>query len=490
MLTLDISFNFGVHFMLFGLALLAGLVGYAVVDPLGNGEDGGGEAGNGDGIDAETGGTTGTGIEDLLGTETEVDASTDAPDETTDTTQIDPTGTDETTDVTDTAEIIEGTEEDDLIYGTDGDETLSGSQANDTIYGGGGDDVIDGAHGDDLVIGGDGNDTLSGGIGEGIRDYYTRSNPLAEPDGDDTLIGGAGDDLLYGGPGHDTLTGGEGSDVFQIATARFGDMATITDFNPDEDQLIIQEIRFSDLETPLTGSGLLVVDWPGGSGADLLYDGHQIASITGAQGLDPTLIEIVNGVYGSNGDDTLNGDDRDDRLSGGPGDDTLNGGEGNDVLSGDGGYMYLSQNGFHRIGIGSGDDTLNGGDGDDWLRGNNGNDTLNGGDGDDRLDGGAGNNILSGGGGDDVFRIEVGNVGGVATITDFDPSQDTIELDEATSSAQETIERDGSSSHNTVAIEDWHDGTGADVLVNGVIRAHVTGAQGLDPALINFYELV
>lgn len=374
------------------------------------------------------------------------------------------------------------------INGSEGDDALEGSFCSDILNGGGGNDVIDGFLGDDTVIGGDGNDSLSGGIGEGIRDYYVISNPLAEPDGNDTLLGGAGDDTLYGGPGHDTLTGGQGNDVFQIETNWVSDMVTITDFDPEEDRLIIQGIRFSGLENPFTGGGLLVVDWDDGTGADLLYDGHLIASVSGAQGLDPSLVE-VNGVYGSYGDDTLNGEDRDDRLSGGPGSDTLNGGEGNDVLSGDGGIRYLSQNGYYYVGIGSGDDTLNGGGGDDRLRGNDGDDTLNGGDGDDRLDGGYGNNVLDGGAGNDVFRIVVENTGTVTTITDFDPSQDTIELAEVDRFMDSPIQRDGSSSSNTVTIEDWLDGTGADVLVNGVVQARVTGAQGLDPGLVTFYEL-
>lgn len=398
---------------------------------------------------------------------------------------LDDTGGDEV--VNDTVD-DDPTIEMDTIYGTDGDDALEGGAGDDTIYGGGGDDVIDGVHGDDLVIGGDGNDTLSGGIGEGIRDYYIRSNPVAEPDGDDTLFGGAGDDLLYGGPGHDTLTGGEGSDVFQIETNWVGDMATITDFNPDEDQLIIQEIRFADLETPLTGSGLLIVDWADGTGADLRYDGHQIASIAGAQGMDPSLIEIVYGVHGGSGDDTLNGGDGDDILRGGNGDDTLNGGEGNDFLTGDGGIGNLSQNGSNPYYIGNGDDTLNGGDGDDMLLGGNGDDTLNGGNGDDMLQGSFGNNVLNGGAGNDVFRIVVQNNDTATSITDFDSSQDTIELVEVEFFLDAPVENDGSSSRNTVTIEDWPDGTGADVLVNGVVQAHVTGAQGLDPALIRFFE--
>lgn len=61
-----------------------------------------------------------------------------------------------------------------------------GSKFNDTLYGGPGDDTFRGFAGDDLLAGGGGNDKLSGGEGE------------------DTLAGGPGDDSMAGGPGDDT----------------------------------------------------------------------------------------------------------------------------------------------------------------------------------------------------------------------------------------------------------------------------------------------
>ncbi len=84
-------------------------------------------------------------------------------------------------------------------------------------------DVINGQGGDDRIDGKSGNDLLRGGIG------------------DDTLIGGAGDDTLVGGAGNDTLTGGSGNDQFICQTYSYiGD--TITDFNQNEDKLVLTDL--------------------------------------------------------------------------------------------------------------------------------------------------------------------------------------------------------------------------------------------------------
>ena len=71
---------------------------------------------------------------------------------------------------------------------------------------------------------------------------------------------------------------------------------------------------------------------------------------------------------------------------------------------------------------------VTGTDNDDGaLFGGSGNDTIDGGAGDDRLDGNAGDDTLTGGEGSDTFFQTLGETG-TDTITDFDPSQDTINL--------------------------------------------------------------
>ena len=110
---------------------------------------------------------------------------------------------------------------------------------------------------------------------------------------------------------------------------------------------------------------------------------------------------------------------RDSTLIGGAGDDTLDGGDQKDVLEGGAGDDLLKG--------GRQNDTLDGGAGDDILAGGQGKDTLVGGEGDDILSGGRGDDTLTGGAGADTFAQSFGETG-VDTITDFNPSEDTINL--------------------------------------------------------------
>ena len=113
----------------------------------------------------------------------------------------------------------------------------------------------------------------------------------------------------------------------------------------------------------------------------------------------PTDTSIITGTPGN---DTLIGTNLADTINGLAGQDTLNGGEGND--------------------------TLMGGSQRDVLRGGSGNDTLDAGPGTDVLFGGTGNDLLTGGGpGIDLFRIISPNEG-ADTITDFDPTEDIIQV--------------------------------------------------------------
>ncbi len=85
---------------------------------------------------------------------------------------------------------------------------------------------------------------------------------------------------------------------------------------------------------------------------------------------------------------------------------------------------------------GNTDETLTGGNGADSLQGGYGDDTLIGGAGNDYLDGEWGDDVLTGGDGADTFRFfsdnwddihdGVADLWGNDTITDFDPSEDTL----------------------------------------------------------------
>ena len=126
----------------------------------------------------------------------------------------------------------------------------------------------------------------------------------------------------------------------------------------------------------------------------------------GNGGFETATVSIVvngttEGINGTEGRDTINANAEDDLI---------NGLGGRDVLRGAGG-----------------NDTLNGGEGNDNLLGGFNADILNGDSGNDFLIGGFGNDILTGGSGRDRFRFADPN-DGVDEITDFNGSEDTIEI--------------------------------------------------------------
>jgi Ca2+-binding RTX toxin-like protein len=129
-------------------------------------------------------------------------------------------------------------------------------------------------------------------------------------------------------------------------------------------------------------------------------------------------------LQGFSGDDTLRGGRNRDTISGGEGDDLLVGRAGNDSILGGAGNDILRGSG--------GNDSLIGGPGDDELRGDSGNDQLLGRFGDDVLVPGPGHDTMSGGAGADRFRFEanttVGSKENADRITDFDPTEDVIEI--------------------------------------------------------------
>ncbi|SDB55989.1 calcium-binding protein [Bauldia litoralis] len=332
---------------------------------------------------------------------------------------------------------LQGDSGSDYLFGTNYDDVIAGynldggsgtyvapeNAGNDELRGFGGDDVFLGGQGNDYIDGGDGSDTSSyvhsiAGItvdlsatvtdangtyaqaqdGFGTTDKLfsienitgsdyddvitgdTGANTLAGGAGDDTIDGGAGDDTIYGGAGHDSLDGGEGFDTLSFADAEAGVTVDLSANQVAEDGFGFSDDVFN--FEALTGSAF----------DDGLTGDAQDNAIYGGAGND-----IIDAVGGNN---TVDGGDGNDRITAGSGNDTLSGGAGDDLLSG-----------------GAGDDVLYGGDG---------NDTLVGGEGDDVLYGGSGNDTLTGGAGADTFVFDSGFAG---TVTDFDPTEDTIMID-------------------------------------------------------------
>lgn len=193
----------------------------------------------------------------------------------------------------------------DHVHGHTGDDDLQGGDGIDYLNGGGGDDTLDGGGDRDLLFGGDGNDaifggaaadflkggfgadTLDGGAGDDILDGVF-SDGTSDIDDADNLFGGDGDDTIFVGQG-DTAIGGDGADTF--ASGSFIETAEVAghvaDFDPTEDRI---EVIFDPEESP--DPRLEVLDFADGSGADILLNGQVILSVTGAQGLDPSMIDL------------------------------------------------------------------------------------------------------------------------------------------------------------------------------------------------------
>ncbi|MBG1244462.1 DUF4347 domain-containing protein [Nostoc sp. NZL] len=123
-----------------------------------------------------------------------------------------------------------------VTFLNDLNNNISGfDNSNDVINGQGGNDQIDGKSGNDLLRGGEGNDTLIGGAGNDI---------LVGSEGNDILVGGVGNDTLIGGAGNDILTGGSGNEqyIYQALSNKGTTGDTITDFNQNQDKLVLTDL--------------------------------------------------------------------------------------------------------------------------------------------------------------------------------------------------------------------------------------------------------
>ncbi|MGH1454558.1 MAG: M10 family metallopeptidase C-terminal domain-containing protein [Paracoccaceae bacterium] len=192
--------------------------------------------------------------------------------------------------------IVSGSDASDLIDASyvdaDGDQTGAGD---DYVTGGAGDDTLRPTGGDDTVIGGDGDDVIYAHTGQDVIEGNA---------GNDTLQGGEGDDTLTGGAGADWIDGGDGLDYASYADASAG-------------------VRL-----------------------DLL---GLVATLGDAAG---DTVQNIEGVIGSDHDDTLYGDNAANHLIGGLGDDRLYGRGGGDTVDGGAGNDRLFGNGVQDIMIG------------------------------------------------------------------------------------------------------------------------------------------
>lgn len=143
-----------------------------------------------------------------------------------------------------------------FFQGSDSSDNLVGTVDNDTILGLGGQDFIKGLNGDDILFGHTGKDVVDGGEGNDALYGGFDDDVLQGNSGNDLIFGDGGVDIILGvnpdipNPGRgeiDIFTGGKGSDFFYLGNQlqafyngfRDADFALITDFNPQEDFIMI-----------------------------------------------------------------------------------------------------------------------------------------------------------------------------------------------------------------------------------------------------------
>lgn len=220
------------------------------------------------------------------------------------------------------------------------------------------------------------------------------------------------------------------------------------------------------------GKGLLDLDLPN------FPDIPDVAHVTGSEVSDVLKSNGKGGVVDAGGgNDRIIGGANSDFIIGGEGNDSIRGGEGNNVLAGGAGSDMLigveadhnhamGFDTFYEAGGAASADIMDGGDGDDVLRMGM-KDTGIGGD------------------GADMFFVQGAEPGtpdaDIPEILDFTQGVDTLVIsypfteDEIAASWPDVPERE-----TEISIENYKDGTGATVYVNGQAAAKVTGGQDLD----------
>ncbi|MCC5614834.1 pre-peptidase C-terminal domain-containing protein [Nostoc sp. CHAB 5836] len=256
------------------------------------------------------------------------------------------------------------------IFGTTSPDKINGTSENDSIVGWASGGNANSPSGDDILNGLAGNDTLAGGTGN------------------DSLIGEDGNDRLDGGTGTDTLNGGAGDDIYIVDTA-------------------------ADIIREALNSGTDIVRSPVNYTLSLNVEN---LTLTGISAINGTGNGINNFLFGNADNNILNDGGGNDTIDGNFGNDQLNSGDGNDSLQG-----------------GPGNDQLNAGPGDDILIGAWPGSPLPPGLGEtDNLTGGAGADKFILGNAVNVFYDDNNSTNpgfvDLATITDFNSTQDRIEL--------------------------------------------------------------
>lgn len=293
----------------------------------------------------------------------------------------------------------------------------------------------------------------------------------------------------------------------EAGTGTFSGRATI---GPND----VSGLELVDLRQVLTAdSGTSVINFSGGSFLVELFNPAQGNLSNGSNSLN-TTIDIDAVIYGSEGDDLLEGNTTADDIYGTGGNDLMRGNGGGDRYFGGTGTNTLLYDTFtsgvvvdllNGTGIAGGieetyadiqnatgsafNDSLTGGDDDNVLVGGAGIDTLTGGNGNDILTGGADADVLDGGFGIDTAdyseSLEAVNINLLlGTATGGDAAGDTFAgieiiqgsaLDDALTGASDDDIFNGGEGNDTLV-----GNIGRDVLSGGVGEDNLTGGSGVD----------
>jgi Ca2+-binding RTX toxin-like protein len=196
---------------------------------------------------------------------------------------------------------LTGNELDQILIGNDGANMLNGA---------GGGDLMAGLNGDDIYIVDNSLDEVFEDADEGVDTIQAHVSYFLAPDAhierliaanptgtstidfegnafSNTLVGNAGSNILIGGGGTDTLTGLGGADIFGFAsTPGAQNVATITDFNAQDDDIALAGGIFSAIPTGQLSSNAFTVSSSGALDADdrIIYNSQTGALFYDADG--------------------------------------------------------------------------------------------------------------------------------------------------------------------------------------------------------------
>jgi Ca2+-binding RTX toxin-like protein len=383
-------------------------------------------------------------------------------------------------------EALVGTSFNDTLIGDGGTNFLSGGLGADSLIGGGGFDFADYFFATSAVAANLTNPTVN--TGEAAGDTYTSIHGLSGSNFNDTLIGDANTNVLRGNQGADVLNGMGGFDYADYGISKSGITASLANsaINTGEASgdtyISIEGLIGSKFNDTLIGDGGNN-NLRGGLGADVLNGGggfDYAEYVNATSGITASLANpaintgeaagdtyiSIEGLRGSNFNDTLIGDSNNNNLRGGLGADVLNGGAGFDNAGYNNsttGVRASLANPASNTGEAAGDTYIS----IEGLIGSAFNDTLIGDSHDNILRGDLGADVLNGGGGFDYASYSNSATGVRASLAN--PASNT---GEAAGDTYTSIEGLIGSKFNDTLIGDGNDnflrgGLGADVLNGG-----------------------